>query len=289
MDRQSRMFLLQKIAASAGILSSFVEKHLQPSASKPETFSFKEQFLKTPPGPAREELIYKELTKQGPPKQLVPVTVDGPNGAKITYNVMPDYVMLDGVRVTMAPYTAQRVADHFGMLLPTDKMSQQIYDAANTKVRANPLSSGGYVGADGKRYTARDVIEHRIDKSDAALQYNELTNQELSKLTQPGKDPGLIAGHGKDILQPLARSNDPSMGGWHGKDGKALQPYSSPHKGEAGSHTEYGLYTRLVGNNVTVTLPNGKTITTSLDKLLNHPELSKVLSTKPGLNKYKPA
>ncbi|HVI41041.1 MAG TPA: hypothetical protein VM577_10295 [Anaerovoracaceae bacterium] len=285
MDRQSRIFLMQKIAVSAGILTSFVEKNLGSSTGT----GFKEQFLKTPPGPAREELIYNEIIKSGPPKQLIPVTVDGPNGTKITYNVMPDYVMLDGIRVTMAPYTAQKVADHFGMMLPTDKMSQQIYNAADTKVRANPLSSGGYTGADGKQYSAQDVIQHRIGAGDAALKYNDLTNQEIEKAKQSGKDLGLIAGHGKDILQPMARSNDPSIGGWHGKDGKALQPYGSPHKGEAGSHTEYGLYTRLIGNNAKVTMPDGRVVDTSVQKLLNDPEMAKILASKPGVNKYSPA
>lgn len=280
MDRKSRVHLLQKIAASAGILSSFVEQHLGASGS------FKDQFAKTPPGPAREQLIYNAIVKNGPPTNLTPITVDGPNGTKITYQVMPDYVMVDGVRITMTPSTAQKVADHFGMMLPTDKMSQQIYQAADTKVRANPLSSGGYVGANGKHYSPQDVIEKRIDQSDAALKYNDLTNQEIEKQKQPGKNLGLIAGHGKDILQPMSNPNDPSIGGWQGKDGKALQPYSSPHKGEAQSHTEYGLYTRLVGNNVIITLPNGKTITTSMDKILSHPELAKALANKPGVQRY---
>ena len=284
MDRYSRIYLMQKIAINAGVLTSFVEKHLGSSAGQ----SFKSQFLNTQPGPAREELIYNQVVKNGLPTQLVPVTIDGPAGTKITYKVMPDYLMLDGIRVTISPYTAQKIADHFNMLLPTAKMSQQIYNAADTKVRANPLSSGGYLGADGKQYSAQDVIQHRIDKSDAAIKYNDLTNQEINKIKQPGQNLGLIAGHGKDILQPMARPNDPSIGGWHGKDGKALQPYSSPHKGEAGSHTEYGLYTRLVDDKANVTLPDGRVISTSLKKLLNDPQMASALAAQPGVKTYNP-
>lgn len=248
--------------------------------------SFKEQFLKMPPGPARETFIYNAIINQGPPKNLVPVTVTDPNGVKITYKVMPDYVMIEGIRVPMSPVTAQRVAKHFGMSLPTAKMSQQIYDAADTKVRAAPLSGSGYTGADGKRYSAKDVVESRIGASDAAVVYNEKTDKEIAK--QVGnKPPTLIAGHGKDILEPLANNpQDVSMGGWQGSSGNPLQPYSSPHKGQAAVHSEYALYTRLVGGDVTVTLPNGKTITTTMDKLRNNPDLSKLVANKPGMSSY---
>lgn len=248
--------------------------------------SFKEQFLKMPPGHAREEFIYNSIIQQGPPKNLVPVTITDANGVKITYKVMPDYVMIEGIRVPMSPVTAQRVAKHFGMSLPTAKMSQQIYNAADTKVRAPPLSGSGYTGADGKRYSAKDVVENRIGASDAAIAYNEKTDKEIAKRIS-GKPPTLIAGHGKDILEPLANNpQDVSMGGWQGVSGDPLQPYSSPHKGQAAVHSEYALYTRLVGGDVTVTLPDGKTINTTMDKLRNNPNLSKLVANKPGVSSY---
>lgn len=285
MDRNSRVDLMQKIAASAGILTSFVEKNL--SSNSPGKSNFKDQYLKTPPGQAREALVYNELIKRGPPKQLVPITVNGPNGIKITYKVMPDYVMIDGVRVTMAPLTAQKVADHFNMSLPTDKMSKQIYDAADTKIRATPLSSSGYTGADGKHYSAKDVVENRINQSDAVLEYNRLTDEEIEKYKQQtGKTPTLIAGHGKDMLQPMSGSSDPSMGGWQGAGGVPLQPYSSPHKGQAGVHGEYGYKSRFVDNNITITMPDGKTVSMSLRDLQNDPELSRAIANKPGLKRY---
>ncbi len=248
--------------------------------------SFKEKFLKMPPGPAREEFIYNSIIGQGPPKNLVPVTVAGPNNIKITYKVMPDYVMIEGIRVPMSPVTAQRVAKHFGMYLPTAKMSQQIYNAADTKVRAPPLSGSGYTGADGKRYSAKDVVESRIGASDAAIVYNEKTDKEIAK--QKGdKPPTLIAGHGKDILEPLSNNpQDVSMGGWQGASGDPLQPYSSPHKGQSGVHSEYALYTRLVGGDAVVTLPDGKTITTTMEKLRGNPDLSKLVANKPGISSY---
>jgi hypothetical protein len=239
--------------------------------------SFKDTFLKMSPGPAREELVYNEVIKQGAPKNLIPVTVNGPNNIKITYQVMPDFLMVDGTRVPMTPATAQKIANAFGMKLPTSKMSKQIYDAANTKIRATPLSSSGYTGVDGKHYSGKDVVQSRISSSDAAIEYSKLTDAEIDKHRNKGPT-GLISGHGKEILQPLGDPRDVSFGGWQGQDGKALQPYTLAHKGGANSHTEYGLYARLISNNIQVTTPSGKVINTTLDKLANKPNLWKSVS-----------
>jgi hypothetical protein len=248
--------------------------------------SFKDEFLKTPPGPAREALVYNAIIQQGPPKNLVPVTVPGPGGTKITYQTMADYITIDGIRVPMTPVTAQRVANHFGMMLPTSKMSQQIYEAAKTKVRANPLSGTGYVSPlTGKRYSGKDVVKSRIGESDAAVAYSNLTNQELSKI----KNPGLISGHGKEITEPTqsASISDVSFGGWQGAGGKALQPYTNAHKGQAAFHTEYALNTRLIDDgNVIITTPDGKTISTTMQKLRANPNFSKAIADATGIKKY---
>ena len=283
MDRNFRKKTIAYLLKNAGVVSDLVEKTLNITSPS----SFKEAFLKTPPGKAREELIYNELTKRGPPKQLVPVTVDGPGGTKITYRVMPDYVMIDGIRVTMAPATAQRVADFLKMKLPTDKMSKQIYQAADTKVRAVPLSSGGYIGADGKHYSAKDVVENRIGKSDAALEYSRMTDVEIAKLQQQrGQVPTLISGHGKEIIQPLGNPKDVSFGGWQGQDGKEAQPYETAHPEGAGIHSEYAMYSRLMDENATITTPDGRTIATTVDDLQNDPVFSKFVATIPGVKRY---
>jgi hypothetical protein len=246
--------------------------------------SFRDEYLRTPPGPARDTLAFNALIAQGPPKNLTPVTVPGPGGVKITYKVMPDYLMVDGIRVSIPPAMAQQLAHRWGMSLPTAKMSKQIYNAANTKIRATPLSSSGYTGIDGKHYSPKDVISSRIDASDASVRYNDLTNQELQGI----QNPGLIAGHGKDILEPLAEGKDVSLGGWQGKDGNALQPWTVAHKGEAGNHTEYGLWTRLVANNdVTVTTPDGKVIKTTMDKLRSNPNLAHAIAASTDIKQYK--
>jgi len=280
MNREFRRILLEKLAS--GPLTSLVEGKI----NKPKGSNFTSLFAAMPPGPAREKLVLDELIRRGKPTNLVPITIDGPKGTKITYKVMPDYVMIDGLRITMSPATAQMVADKFNMKLPTDKMSKQIYQAADTKIRANPLSGTGYTGADGKFYNKDEVAKKRINQSDAAIEYNKLTDQEIAKLKQTGKSPTLIAGHGKDILQPMSNSNDPSIGGWAGASGRDLQPYGSPHKGQAKGHTEYGLYTRLIDDDAVITGPDGKVINVSLEKLLNNPNTAVSLTNKPGIQRY---
>lgn len=240
--------------------------------------SFKDEFIKMQPGPAREQFLFNEIIKRGPPTNLVPVSITGPNNVKITYKVMPDYINIDGVRAPLAPATAQRVADYFKMKLPTGKISKQIYDAAGTKVRATPLSSSGYIGADGKQYSGKDVVESRISSSDAAIQYSKMTDEEITKNKIDKAPNNIIAGHGKEVIQPLGDPKDVSFGGWQGHDGKTLQPYTTAHKGGAATHSEYGLFTRLIANDVVVTLPNGKQINTTLDKLVASPTLGKSVS-----------
>jgi|SRR6185436_10322147 len=250
--------------------------------------SFKDEFLRTPSGPIREALIYQAAIKQGPPKNLVPVTVPGPNGTKITYKVMADYMMIDGIRVPMTPLTAQKIANYFGMSLPTDKMSKQIYNAADTKVRAAPLSGSGYVSPlTGKKYSPQEVVKNRIGESDAAVYYSKLTDEAIAKSKGDNK-PVLIGGHGKEITEPTSSAsvNDVSFGGWQGAQGDALQPYTYAHKGQAAAHTEYALNTRLIDGNVTITLPNGKTISTTMDKLRSNPNLSSAIANTTVVRQY---
>jgi hypothetical protein len=242
--------------------------------------SFKDQFLAMKPGPARENLIYNEIIKRGPPKNMVPVTVPGPSGSTITYRVMPDYMMIDGIRVPMSGQTAQKVADYFGMNLPTPKMSKQIYNAADTKIMPTPLSAGGVIG--GKHYTGQEVVDRKISDSDASLAYNQLIQKELAK---QNKDSTLVAGHMKDIVQPQGDPNKLGLYGWYGKDGKPVQ-YSAQTPHDTSVHTEYGSGVRLVADEVTVKLPSGKTVTTTMDKLMANPNFGKVVSDTRGVSKY---
>lgn len=236
--------------------------------------SFRDEFARTASGPKREALVYKTVLEQGKPTNLAPVTVDGPNGTRITYYVTTDFLNADGVWLPMTGITAQMVADHFGMYLPTPKMSRQIYSQASTKIMPAPLSGTGY-----GQYSAQEVVRSRISASDAALAYS----QRISDAQSGRPSGGIIAGHMKDITQPPPSGNL-GLYGWYGRDGKPVQnSYYTPH--DTYQHTEYGSGVRLVDNRVTISYSDGRREETTMDKLLNGPLHSAVSDTS-GVAKY---
>lgn len=241
--------------------------------------SFKEKFLGMKPGLERENFILDEIKKHKPKLAMVPVTIDGPQGLKITYQVMPDYITIDGIRVPMAGQTAQKVADLYGMNLPTSKMSNQIWEAADTKIRPPPLSGGGTIG--GKHYSGKEVVQHKISDSDSAVQYSDMIQQEIAG----HPNATLVAGHMKDLVQPEGSPDKLGLYGWHGKDGKPLQ-YSAQTPHDTSVHSEYGAGVRLVDSNVTIKTPDGRIIPITLDRALNSPLLAKYLSSTQKSTRY---
>lgn len=284
MDREFRRRSLARLVKNAGIVADMVDEALGGSSptlsDKPKSASFREQFLKMQPGPAREAFVLSEIKKYRPPVKLVAITVPGPNNTKVTYNVMPDYITVDGIRVPLAGQTAQKVADFYNMHLPTSKMSKQIWEAADTKIRPTPLSSGGRIG--NKYYSGIDVVKSKIGDSDSALAYSTMIEDELAK----HPDANLIAGHMKDIVAPEGSPDKLGLYGWQGTDGKPIQ-YSAQTPHDTVQHTEYGAGTRLVGNSVTVQTADGRTVTTTMDDLLTHPVFSKSVTDVPGVKKYR--
>ncbi len=290
MDRNFRTKTYLEILKQAGLVNDLVTQEMlknkgvgstpaNPSSTeKPNLLtgvntgnSFKEAFLKMKPGLEREKLILDEIQKRKPKFDMVPITINGPAGTKITYQVMPDYVTIDGIRVPMAGQTAQKVADMYGMSLPTSKMSKQIWDAADTKIRPPPLSGGATIG--GKKYTGQEVVQHKISDSDSAVEYSGMIQNELSKKPEAT----LVAGHMKDVVQPEGSPDKLGLYGWYGTDGKPLQ-YSAQTPHDTSVHSEYGAGVRLIGPKVKITTPDGKVIETTMDRAINSQSLGKYLS-----------
>ena len=236
--------------------------------------SFRDDFAKTPPGPKREELVYDAIIKEGKPNNLAPITVPGPQGTKITYYITRDFLNLDGVWLPMTGITAQKVADYFKMYLPTPKMSQQIYDAADTKIMPAPLSGTGY-----GQYSPQQVIQSKINASDAALAYS----QKISDAQRQKGNKGIIAGHMKDLTQKPPSGNL-GLYGWYGSNGKPVQnSYMTPHSIK--DHTEYGAGVRLIDNHIKVEYPNGTIKNITMDQLMNS-NLYTSISNTPGVARY---
>jgi hypothetical protein len=113
---------------------------IPPSSGVPETgtqFAIRIAHLT---GAARERAIIDAVSRQSVPPSLlvgygVNVQIPGHSG---TFYAAPDYFGIgtdaDWIRMPMYPSTAQRIADTYGMLLPTKKMVDLIHDAAPVKI-----------------------------------------------------------------------------------------------------------------------------------------------------------
>jgi hypothetical protein len=243
--------------------------------------TFKEQYAKMNPGPAREALVYQYAIQQGKPK-LVPITVPGPNNTKITYEVMPDFFMIDGIRVSLSPYNAQRIADHFGMRIPTTKMADQIYRNSNP-IAAKPFSGSGAI-IDGKHRSSEEFTQNLIGNSKANIAYSEQVDAQIAaaKNLDPNKP---IDGFAKYITQSDIPGRASLYGLWSDpskqQTSKAIQGGSglTPHGID---QVEYCTYGRFAGTNVTITKADGTKINTTLDKVLTTPNLSATITHSPG-------
>ena len=246
---------------------------------------FRETFLRTPAGPQREKLVYREAIKRGPPK-TVPVTVPGPSGTKITYRVMPDFLMIDGIRVPMSAVTAQRVAAHFGMSLPTSKMVKQISEAAKQSggaMIAKPLSSTG-LDFEGRHYSANKVVED-VSRPEFAVGYSERVSQDPT--FQNAKENAIFDGWYKTIMQPESSqyANMLHFMGITSPTSDFVQRGRSPHS--AKNYSEYAAAARFVDDNVIVETPDGRVINTKLDRILRLPNISKAISDTTGMKYYR--
>jgi hypothetical protein len=185
----------------------------------------------------RESAILREVRSGNIPdflRSLRPVRVTASRGGRVvqgTIFVMPDYLAVgtpsDYAYVPMNPLTAQRIADQFALTLPTKKLVDVIYAAADVRLTPAPMPAGpAMVGTDYYR------------------RHNE------SVLRQLGSRGGgrLVAGHKKDVVltNRLCRMRRRvAIYGWHRGEGKPIQPLSLVHDDH---YADYSHGIRLVAN-----------------------------------------
>jgi len=238
--------------------------------------SFRDQFAQTPPGPKREALVYNAVLNQGAPSKLYPVTVNGPNGVKVTYYVAHDFLNTDGVWLPMTGVTAQKVADNFGMYLATPKMVDQIHGAATTKITPTPLSTSGY-----GQYSAQQVVNSRISASDAALAFSQrIADQQKQKSNE-----GIVDGHMKTITQAPSSGHLGLHGMYRSNDTPIQNTGGSTGHGIA-DHTEYASGVRLIGKYVDITYPDGRKERMTLDQFMKSDLAYLLGGTKNGVARY---
>lgn len=172
---------------------------------------------------SREDRIYAEIARGNVPswlRCLVPVQVTrevGGRERRATFWVAPDYLAVgsddDALLIPLSPQTAQRVADLVGASLPTPRMVDAIWAAADVRLEPQPIPPS-------PEMTTVAVFE----------EHDRLVRAQLA-----GRRPkagALVAGHKKDVVVTAALSSSPgkvAIYGWHRPDGSAIQPLYLGH------------------------------------------------------------
>lgn len=214
------------------------------------------------PRQAREAAVERELLKGNIPnflRKTIPVTVtaQGLEGTTHTlvFETMPDYLAIgsdeDFVRMPMNPHTAQAFCDAFDFVMPTRKMVDAIWEAAELKLEPKPLTE--------EREAAATFLQH----------HNIIEEQR-------GDTPLgiLIAGIKKDVVisnRLQERPNRVAIYGWHYKTGKPIQPLTIVH---VDWYVDYSHGIRPVRRMMRI--DNGKTL--PYEEILSDPHLYNLLS-----------
>ncbi|MEQ8275318.1 MAG: peptidoglycan-binding domain-containing protein [Deltaproteobacteria bacterium] len=216
---------------------------------------------------AREEAITNEILNGNIPDFLrnnrdVSIVGESADGEPTTIDlsVTPDYLAIgtddDYVRIPMTPDTAQAIADATGTSLPTTRIVDEIYAAADGQLTPDPLPPGpgmttnGYYG------------QHQADV-------------EGQRIAAGFENGDLLAGHKKDVVitNRLERQPDRvAIYGWHQPSGRPIQSLSLVH---GDYYADYSHGVRLVDAEVRV---NGEV--RNLSDVLADPNLAHLLSSE---------
>jgi hypothetical protein len=172
--------------------------------------------LRTTAIPARESAMLNEILAGNIPSFLsadlceVQVEADGHQG---TFYVAPDYLAVgtneDFVRTPLNPLSAQKIADAFGCVLPTAKMTDLIWKAADAKLPPAPWGP---------------LYDDSMLSTDRIIVHNDRVQAQFSAT---GKPLGtLIAGIKKDVVLTNLLKSPPdhvAIYGWHKLNGEPIQ------------------------------------------------------------------
>ncbi len=213
----------------------------------------------------REDAIGREIVKGNIPnflRQLKPIRVAVRDRFGKTHKgillVMPDYLAIGSdenfVRIPMTPITAQKIADTFGMMLPTVKLVDAIYAQSDVHMVPAPLPAG-------KKMTSNE--------------YYSRHNQMIERRLKSSANGKLIAGHKKDIVITRILANRPyrvAIYGWHRGQGRPIQPLSTVHPN---TYADYSHGIRLVSHSMTV---DGKPV--EVASILHDEKLAGIVSNE---------
>ena len=215
---------------------------------------------------ARENEIFAQVTSGNVPNFLrtlcpVPATsvADGKTNAA-TFYATPDYLAVgsdeDYFLIHMSPNTGQRIADALHCSLPTPKMVDEIYAAAEVKLPPSPIPPSPAM-------TTVPVFSN----------HNATVRAQRAERLQAHPLGALVAGHQKDVVITAKLASAPgkvAIYGWHQTNGVPIQPLYLKH---VAAWVDYSQCTRLVQQKMTV---NGTA--TTVAEVLADPALADLLS-----------
>jgi len=220
----------------------------------------------------RENEIYTQITSGNVPnflRKLRPVHVTNAfNGQtnRATFYVTPDYLAVgsddDYFLTPISPTTAQKIADVVGCSLPTRKIVNDIYIAAQVKLAPLPIPPSAAM-------TTVPVFSN----------HNAIVRAQRAEYLRDFPLGALVAGHQKDVVISARLAGAPGKAaiyGWHQTNGVPIQPL---YLGHAATWVDYSQCTRLVQNQIVVNETN-----TTIAWVLSDPKLSALLSDEGAIS-----
>ena len=222
----------------------------------------------TMPFEAREQEIFRQVMAGNVPdflRRLCPVSITNMSNGKTNgcaLYVTPDYLAIGSDRdfylAHMSPNTAQRIADALGCVLPTTKIVDAIYRAAEVKLVPAPIPPSAEM-------TTVPVFSN----------HNAIVWSQRVAVLKEHPLGALTAGHQKDVVIASGLASMPgkvAIYGWHQTNGVPIQPLYLKH---AAAWVDYSQCIRLVQQKMTV---NGEM--KSFADVIADPELSALVSNE---------
>ncbi len=193
----------------------------------------------------REERLFEEISNGNIPdflRTLTKITTSFNDNSgvahTVSYEVMPDYLAVgsdeDFCRVPMGPITAQKIADLFGMTMPTRKLVDNIY--INCDIKLEPVTYPWH-----ERNT---LVPKFVEHNDAIETQREVASARLGQLVGGTKKDVVIS----NLIVDPTRLNKVVIYGWHKLDGIPWQPL---YNGHTELYVDYSHGIRFV-NNLTI-------------------------------------
>jgi hypothetical protein len=196
-------------------------------------------------------------------RKLCPVEVSNATDARTnraSIYVTPDYLAIgsdeDYLLMPISPNVGQRIADALGCSLPTRKMVNDIYAAAEVKLAPAPMTPGP-----------------TMTTIPAFSNHNAIVRAQRAEQLNAHPLGALVGGHQKDVVISAGLASAPgkvAIYGWHKTNGLPIQPLYLKH---AAFWVDYSQGTRLVQQKMIV---DGATKTVA--EVLSDPKLADLLS-----------